>query len=483
MRASADLCPIPIGCRQTQTNRRSSGELRYELRHRPALLFPHPSANHAAPDVLPISAILASATGPDPSLWMLLPFALLLASIACGPLLAPKFWKHHFRKVSLGLGAIAVASYVFVLRAPMRMAHVGWEYVSFIVFIGALFVAAGGIHVAVKGEATPLRNCLYLATGAMIANLLGTTGASMLLIRPWIRMNRYRFTMFHGVFFIFIVSNVGGCLTPVGDPPLFLGYLNGVPFFWVTEKCWPAWLLAVAVLLAIFFVLDARNFLRAPKPVRDAETAHERFRINGLANFGWLAMILGAVFIKEPAGVREALMVAAAAGSYFTTNRAIHEANHFSFAPIAEVAWLFLGIFATMVPALDYLQHHAAQLGLSLPEHFYWSSGFLSAVLDNAPTYLAFLTVATAQHGVSLDDPAGVVEFLGTHGPHVVAISLGAVFFGAMTYIGNGPNFMVKAICDHAKVRTPGFFGYIARFSLPILLPVLALVAWFQFRR
>ena len=430
-----------------------------------------------------ISTILASSSGPDPSLWMLIPFALLLASIACGPLLAPHFWEHHYRKVSLGLGAIAVAYYVFALNAGMRMAHVGWEYVSFIVIIGALFIAAGGIHVSVKGEATPLRNCIYLGIGAVVANLLGTTGASMLLIRPWIRMNRYRFTMFHGVFFIFLVSNVGGCLTPIGDPPLFLGYLKGVPFFWVTEKCWPAWLLAVSLLLAVFYLFDVRNFLRAPKPVRDAETAHERFRVTGLANFGWLAVILGAVFIKEPAGLREALMAGAAAGSYFTTKRHIHEANHFSFAPIKEVAWLFLGIFATMVPALDYLEHHAAHLGLSLPVHFYWSTGLLSGVLDNAPTYLTFLTAATAQHGVSLDNPAGVVGFLADHSAQVVAISLGAVFFGAMTYIGNGPNFMVKAICDHAKVRTPGFFGYIVRFSLPILLPILALVAWFQFHR
>jgi Na+/H+ antiporter NhaD/arsenite permease-like protein len=223
-----------------------------------------------------------------------------------------------------------------------------------------------------------------LATGAVLANVLGTTGASMLLIRPWIRMNKYRFTHFHAVFFIFVVSNVGGCLTPIGDPPLFLGYLKGVPFFWVTEHCWSAWLLAVICLLAVFAVFDQRNFLRAPREVREAETAVEKFRVQGLANFGWLALILVAVFVKNPPGLREALMVAASVGSLLTTAKPVREANHFSFGPIKEVAWLFLGIFASMVPALDYLELHAASLGLSTPLHFYWSSGALSGVLDNA---------------------------------------------------------------------------------------------------
>ena len=230
----------------------------------------------------------------------------------------------------------------------------------------------------------------------MLANLVGTTGASMLLIRPWIRLNKYRYTHLHTAFFIFIVSNVGGCLTPIGDPPLFLGYLKGVPFWWITSRCLPAWTLAVGTLCAIFYGLDRVNFLQAPRPVREKQTAQETVQFEGLHNLCWLALILAAVFLKSPPGLRELLMAGAAAGSYFTTSPATHEQNLFSFGPIKEIAWLFAGIFATMVPALDYLEGHASALGITLPMHFYWFSGALSGVLDNAPTYLTFLTAALA---------------------------------------------------------------------------------------
>src|SRR2546428_6003904 len=202
---------------------------------------------------------------PDP--WMILPFGFLLATIALGPLLFADWWHRHYPKVAYVLGAVTLAYYLFGLQAYARVWHMAIEYFSFIVLIGSLFVVSGGIHINVKGEATPLVNVVFLLVGAVIANLLGTTGASMLLIRPWLRMNKYRITAHHVVFFIFIISNVGGCLTPIGDPPLFLGYLNGIPFWWVAEHCWPMWTVAVVVLLAIFYVIDRRNYLRAPVEV------------------------------------------------------------------------------------------------------------------------------------------------------------------------------------------------------------------------
>jgi Na+/H+ antiporter NhaD/arsenite permease-like protein len=411
---------------------------------------------------------------------MMIPFVALLLCIACCPLLTPKFWERHYPKVSVSLGSICLVYYLFILRTPGRISHVAMEYFSFITFIGALFVVAGGIHLRTKGEATPMVNTLFLGAGAVLANLLGTTGASVLLIRPWIRINKYRFTALHTAFFIFIVSNIGGCLTPIGDPPLILGYLKGIPFFWITARCFPAWLSACALLLAIFYVLDRLNFLRAPKDVREKETGHEEFRIEGGRNFIFLGIILAAVILLPPSlvGVREIVSLAAAFASYRLTNRDIHAANHFTFAPIKEVAWLFAGIFATMIPALDYLTLHANRFGLTQPIQFYWWTGTLSSVLDNAPTYLAFLAAAFGIKGMSVDHPAEVVAFLDQHSAYVIAVSLGSVFFGAITYIGNVPNLMVKAICENAGVKTPSFFIYIIRYSIPILFPVLALVGW-----
>jgi Na+/H+ antiporter NhaD/arsenite permease-like protein len=429
--------------------------------------------------------ILAASLGPSlqPHVAMVIPFVALLLCIACCPLMTPKFWEHHYPKVSIGLGVVSIGYYFFVLSAPARIGHVAMEYVSFITFIGALFVVAGGIHLRTKGEATPMVNTMFLGAGAVLANLLGTTGASMLLIRPWIRINKYRFTSLHAAFFIFIVSNVGGCLTPIGDPPLFLGYLKGIPFFWVTARCFPAWLVACAILLAIFYVLDRRNFGRAPLAVREKETLHEEFRIEGGRNFLFLGVIVAAVILIPSSwiGVREIVLWAAAVASFRLTKPAVYAANHFTFGPIKEVAWLFAGIFATMVPVLDYLSLHAGSLGLTQPVQFYWLTGALSSVLDNAPTYLAFLAVALGIKGMSVDQPGDIRAFLDQHPIFVIAVSLGAVFFGAMTYIGNGPNLMVKAICDHAHVKTPSFFGYILRYSAPILLPVFALIGWIFF--
>src|SRR5581483_10465048 len=307
----------------------------------------------------------------DPHPLMVLPFVAMLAAIALAPILIKHHWERHYHKISVGLGAIAIFYYAFVLKNWERIGHTLHEYVSFIALIGSLFIVAGGVHIMVKGEAKPWMNCVFLLFGAIASNIIGTTGASMLLVRPWIRMNRYRFTGFHTVFFIFIVSNVGGCLTPIGDPPLFLGFLKGVPFWWVLEHCWEAWVVALFGMLAIFYFKDRVNYLKAPREIRELETGTgETWRFGGLHNLLFLAIILGSVFIKSPAGLREVIMIVAAVASYFTTDKQTHNANDFSFGPIKEVAWLFIGIFATMMPALDYLELHSAKLGLHTETQF-----------------------------------------------------------------------------------------------------------------
>lgn len=432
---------------------------------------------------LPEFMFAAAAPGVDPHPAMILPFALLLACIAAMPFIHKHWWEHHYPKVAVGLGLLTVIYYAAVLKNGGRMLHVAHEYVSFMALIGSLFVVSGGTHIGVKGEAKPWINCVFLLFGAVLANFIGTTGASMLLIRPWIRMNKYRITAFHIVFFIFVVSNVGGCLTPIGDPPLFLGYLKGVPFWWVLEHCWEAWLVAVLGVIGIFYVFDRRNFLRARKVVRDKQTAQETWKFDGLRNLAFLGLILAAVFVKSPPGLSEALMVVAAIGSYFATPKPIHEANDFNFAPIREVAWLFVGIFATMVPALDYLKIHAAEFGLRSEMKYFWFTGALSGVLDNAPTYLTFLAAAMGRHQLDLDSKADIHAFLSQHDHELIAISLGAVFFGAMTYIGNGPNFMVKSISEHANVKTPSFFNYLFKYAVPILIPFFAIVSVLFFSR
>src|SRR5947207_2844908 len=278
-----------------------------------------------------------------PNPWMILPFVILLATIALSPLCFADWWQRHYPKVACGLGAVTLVYYLAGLNAQARVLSTATEYVSFIVLIGSLFVVSGGIHINVRGEATPLANVLFLSAGAVLANVFGTTGASMLLIRPWLRMNKYRLTAHHVVFFIFIVSNVGGCLTPIGDPPLFLGYIKGIPFWWVAEHCWPIWILALALLLGLFYVIDRGNYLRAPAQVRtELAEPKDGWRLEGLSNLFFLALILVAVFMTKPPFVREGLMVFAALGSYFTTKRTVHKANYFHFHPIQEVAILFL---------------------------------------------------------------------------------------------------------------------------------------------
>ncbi len=426
--------------------------------------------------------IAAAASGYVPPLGLLAPFALLLLAIALGPVVFPHFWHKRYPHIAVALGAISVGWYLGVAQVAGPLLHALEEYIGFIALIGSLFVVAGGVHIKVKGETGPGANAVFLLVGAVLANIIGTTGASMLLIRPWIRLNKIRLSAFHIVFFIFIVSNVGGCLTPIGDPPLFLGYLKGVPFWWVLEHCWVGWLVAVLGLVGIFYVFDLRSFRKTPPMIQEETKRGDWWQFQGLHNMLFIVVIVFAV-LKLPMWWREGAMVAAALGSWFTTRREIHHSNHFNFDPLKEVAWLFVGIFATMVPALAYLQANGASLGLSSNMHFYWATGALSGVLDNAPTYLAFLATAMGQNGVSIDNRADVIAFAGSHAGIVEAISLGSVFFGAMTYIGNGPNFMVKAIADHAGAKTPSFVRYVTHFALPILLPFLFVVGILFFSR
>jgi Na+/H+ antiporter NhaD/arsenite permease-like protein len=410
--------------------------------------------------------------------WMMLPFVFLLLAIAVVPFIQRQWWERHYPLVSIGLGFFVCAYYI-LYQDYHRMIETMADYFSFIVLIGALFVAAGGIFLHTERRATPWVNTALLAVGALVANVLGTTGASMLLIRPFLRINRSRVRGYHVAFFIFIVSNMGGALTPIGDPPLFLGYLNGVPFLWTLERIWHIWLTGLALVLAVFYLVDSRSLRKwaeeHPQPVKPA-----RIEVRGTHSFFFLAIILAAVFAKTP--VREIIMIAAAAAAHRFAQKDALRANEFSFVPIKEVAILFAGIFATMVPALDWLAFNADRIGIRTPGQYFWATGFLSSFLDNAPTYLNFLSAAMGLHQLTLGDAGHMKLMIGEHARFLQAISVGAVFFGACTYIGNGPNFMVKSIAEHYGVKCPSFFGYIACYTLPVLIPVFAVI-WLLFFR
>ncbi|MBN8585773.1 MAG: sodium:proton antiporter [Ignavibacteria bacterium] len=414
----------------------------------------------------------------EPNILSVLPFVFLLLSIAVMPFIAPKFWHDNYHIVSVGLGFITAVYYIIITKGWSLM-HSLEEYVMFISLLTALYIVSGGILIEIKGLATPFRNTVLLAIGGVLANIIGTTGASMLLIRPYIKTNKVRITNFHIVFFIFIVSNVGGALTPIGDPPLFLGFLKGIPFFWIFDKVFFKWLLAIVILLIIFYIIDTINFKKAPDEVEEIERkAKEKIKITGGINFIFLAVVIGSVFITSPLFLREGIMLLTAFLSYKLTKKEIHKKNQFNFHPIKEVAWLFIGIFITMTPALELLRIHSTDLGVTSPSQYYWFTGILSGFLDNAPTYLTFLTAAMGIYGLDVNSVQNVLAFIAEHEAHVVAISISAVFFGAMTYIGNGPNFMVKSIADNQDVETPGFFKYMYMFSIPVLIPIYLLIWW-----
>ena len=425
--------------------------------------------------------------------WMLIPFVLMLLAIAVGPLVAEHWWERNRNKliVALVLGIPTAIPLIAQGFGHELMHQMVFDYVPFIILLGGLFAVTGGIHLSGDLRATPAVNSVFLAIGAVLASLMGTTGAAMLLIRPVIATNAQRRLKVHTIlFFIAIVANAGGLLTPLGDPPLFLLYLKGAPFEWFAHM-WKEWLFVNAVLLAIYYVMDSILYRREEPSVFKRDDAERKpLRIEGGINFLWLVGIVCAVafvngqyfeILKAPehgvnpfAFAREAVIVLMIVLSLLTTRKSTREANHFTWNPILEVAFLFIGIFITMVPALQFLGAHAGELGLTSARHFFFATGALSGFLDNAPTALAFHAVAggVVTPGVDVGNiVAGVPELL------LTAVSMGAVMFGSMTYIGNGPNFMIKAIAEEGGIRMPSFFRYMYRFSLIILLPVFALVA------
>ncbi len=403
-------------------------------------------------------------------LWGVLPFAGFLATMAFLPPIAPRFWTNHYGKVSAAFG-VPVAAW-FLVSAPGELARTAVDYLSFLVLLGSLFTISGGILLRGTIRGTPWINCAFLGIGAAVSNLLGTTGASMLLIRPLLRANARRKNAVHGyVFFIFLVANIGGLLTPIGDPPLFLGFLKGVPFLWTAANLWGHWLAATGALIGIFFVLDRLAFRKEAYEGRREERDPEiraPLSLAGKRNFLPLGGVVAALFLPSP--IRETAMLAATALSLRMTPAWIREENRFTFRPIVEVAVLFAGIFATMVPALLVLKTRAGELGISEPWHFFWASGMLSSFLDNAPTYLTFLSLA---QGIG-----GSVDVAGVSAPVLRAICAGAVFMGANTYIGNAPNFMVKTIVEASGVRMPSFLAYMG-YSAAFLLPVFFAITVF----
>lgn len=409
-------------------------------------------------------------------IWSIVFFVGLLLSIAILPLINAEWWGKKYGYVSL---ALAIPAAILVLFQDwLLLYHVIQEYISFIILLGSLFIISGGIVIKIGARGTPKLNLLLLFAGAVFASIIGTTGASMVLIRPLIRANKWRKQIIHiFVFFIFIVSNIGGLLTPLGDPPLFLGFLRGVPFFW-TLKLIPFWLFAVFILLVLFFVID-KHFMKKESQEDFLKTLdhipEKKFEIKGTINLLFLLMVIGAFFI--PPIFREAVMIIASGLSVYFTHVTLREENAFTYHPIIEVAILFAGIFVTMVPVLKLLEINGSRLGITEPWQFFWASGSLSSFLDNAPTYMVFFTAAqsvAAAKGVVGNLIMGVPEI------YLRAVSVGAVFMGANSYIGNGPNFMVKAICEENEINMPSFFGYMA-WSIAILVPLFILITFIFF--
>src|SRR5205809_2897190 len=397
----------------------------------------------------------------------------MLLAIALCPLWVPHWWESNRNKlaVSAVLGAPVLALYL--QREPAALVRMAEEYVSFIMLLAGLYVISGGIRLRGDLVATPLTNTLFLATGSVLASFVGTTGASMLLIRPLLQTNRERRHVKHTlIFFIFLVSNVGGMLTPLGDPPLFLGYLSGVPFAW-TFRLWPQWLFMVAVLLLLYFLWDTRRYVHEPLAALRRDRAEiEPLRVRGGLNALGLALVVLAVaFLHAP--WREIAIVAVAGVSLWRTPASVRRANGGTAYPMTEVAVLFFGIFLTMIPALELLRVRGGELGVRAPWQFFWATGVLSSFLDNAPTYLTFLALG---QGLGLAREVADVPHT-----HLTAISVGAVAMGANSYIGNAPNFMVKSIAEEQGVKMPSFIGYMLYSGL-ILLPLFAVVTLIFFR-
>jgi Na+/H+ antiporter NhaD/arsenite permease-like protein len=444
--------------------------------------------------------------GTELGLWTLLPFIGMLLSIAVLPLLAHHWWENNRnRGIVAAIFGLPIGIYLVVAFGAAggeELIHKAKEYISFIVLLLALFAITGGIYVRGSLSGTPLVNTAIMAIGAVLASIIGTTGASVLLIRPLLRANQARTRKVHiVVFFIFIVSNCGGLLTPLGDPPLFLGYLKGVPFLW-TMGLWKEWLLVNAALLLIFNFWDQRVLAKeeAEKPgaLLEEVMRHEPFSIRGGMNFLFLFGVVAVIFSSGagylngaepwPFGIQEAAMLLLAIIAYKTTATDNRVANRFTWGPIVEVAVLFAGIFVTMAPALLILnawgdgsrEVFGMAFGLNSPGQYFWATGVLSSFLDNAPTYLTFSATAAGQNHIALEGRF-LAEMVHAAPQLLAAISCGAVFMGANTYIGNGPNFMVKAIAEENGVKMPAFFAYMA-YSIGILVPLFVVVTLLFFR-
>lgn len=444
-------------------------------------------------------------------LFTAIPFACMLLSIALGPVLFAKFWHHHYPKVSFFWALAAGIPLILAYRgeAVYEFIHIIIvDYIPFIILLWALYTVGGGILLRTTLKGTPWVNTGFLVAGTALASWMGTTGAAMLLIRPFLRINKYRkYRAFMVVFFIFLVANIGGALTPLGDPPLFLGFLHGVPFFWTMRLIAP--MLVVAVLLLILYVAFDFYFLRkeskellaagaSSEKTTEANSSGKVIEILGSVNFLLLAGIVGSILMSGSVqlgevnilGVhvtiqdllRNALLIALGIISLMVTPKSLRQENEFTWAPIQEVAYLFFGIFITMAPVLAILKAgEAGALGfitaaVKEPMHYFWITGALSSFLDNAPTYLTFFNTALGQFYPGMPEASAVAKLLAEYPTYLMAISSGAVFFGAVTYIGNAPNFMVRSIAEEAGVPMPSFFGYMIKYSLIFLLPLFLVV-------
>jgi Na+/H+ antiporter NhaD/arsenite permease-like protein len=443
-------------------------------------------------------------------LYSAIPFIGMLLSIALGPILLPHFWHHHFGKVSAAWAAILAIPLILGYggEAVHELLHVMIaDYIPFIILLGSLFTVGGGILLRTTLKGTTFVNAGFLAIGSILASWMGTTGAAMLMIRPFLRINKHRkYRAFMVVFFIFTVANVGGALTPLGDPPLFLGFLHGVPFFWTLHLILPM-LVVLAILLLIYIAFD-KYYLNKEKREQSLTGSHgeddtmalasgKTLEILGAQNFVLLAAIIGVIIFSGSVKmaevsilgihlgwqdvIRNILLVVILIISWVITPKALRTENEFSWAPIQEVAYLFFGIFITMAPVLAILKAgESGALGfitaaVKEPTHYFWITGALSSFLDNAPTYLTFFSTALGQFYPGMPEAGAVAKLLIEHPTHLMAISAGAVFFGANTYIGNAPNFMVRSIAEEAGVPMPSFFGYMF-YSICILLPAFGLV-------
>jgi Na+/H+ antiporter NhaD/arsenite permease-like protein len=435
-----------------------------------------------------------------------LPFAGILLSIALFPLIAPRFWHKHFGKIALFWALLSTLPllYFYPIETLHEILHTLLaEYIPFILLISSLYIISGNIYLHGNFSGTSIFNTIYLFIGSLLASLMGTSGASIVLIRPLLRANAWRKnTAYIFIFFIFLVSNIGGALTPLGDPPLFLGFLKGVPFFW-TLNLFPSMFLCVAYLLILFFVIDSFHY-RKEKPLLPKEREKKLFVILGWYNILFLLGVpltilifanlplasLKFLGVERPLNeiLRDLFFVLFAGISYFITPKEVREKNEFTLFPIKEVAILFFGIFMTMLPVLNILKAGEKGalkpliLNLSEPAHFFWMTGLLSAFLDNAPTYLTFLSTCLGKFYPGIPEKEAILKLIEDSPKHLLAISEGAVFFGALTYIGNAPNFMVRSIVEEKGVTMPSFFGYLIKFSFPILIPMFLLLTLIFYR-